>query len=87
MTSCFQFHLAPLYLGDYADDYVAFQAVGATADVAPPWLTLIGAASMEVELGRGLHSFTSHLNLSAFYGIRGARRGFVARIKGVLGCV
>jgi hypothetical protein len=31
---------------------------------------------------RGLHSFTSQLNLSAFYGIRGARRGCVARIKG-----
>jgi len=34
---------------------------------------------------RGLHSFTSQLNLSAFYGIRGARRGRPARVKGVLG--
>jgi len=25
--------------------------------------------------GRGLHSFTSQLNLSAFHGIGGARRG------------
>jgi len=33
----------------------------------------------------GLHSFTSQLNLSAFYGIRGARRGCIARVKGVLG--
>jgi TPR repeat protein len=35
--------------------------------------------------GRGLHSFTSQLNLSAFHGIGGARRGCVARVKGVLG--
>jgi Zn-dependent M16 (insulinase) family peptidase len=33
--------------------------------------------------GRGLHSFTSQLNLSAFYGIGGARRGHVAHVKGV----
>ena len=37
--------------------------------------------------GRGLHSPTFQLNLSAFYGIRGARRDCVARIKGVLGGV
>jgi hypothetical protein len=36
---------------------------------------------------RGLHSFTSQLKLSAVYGMRGARRGCVARVKGVLGCV
>jgi len=35
--------------------------------------------------GRGLHSFTSQLNLSAFYGIGGARRGCVARVKGSWG--
>jgi len=33
--------------------------------------------------GRGLHSLTSQLNLSAFYGTGGARRGCVARVKGV----
>ena len=33
--------------------------------------------------GRGLHSFTSQLNLSAIYGMGGARRGCVAHIKGV----
>jgi len=42
-------------------------------------------------VGRGLHSSTSQLNLSAFYGIGGgiggARRGCVARVKGVLGGV
>ena len=32
---------------------------------------------------RGLHSFTSQLNLSAFYGIGGERRGCLARVKGV----
>jgi hypothetical protein len=34
---------------------------------------------------RGLHSFTSQLNLSALYGIEGARRGYVARVEGTLG--
>jgi hypothetical protein len=33
--------------------------------------------------GRGLHSSTFQLNLSALYGIRGARRGCVARVKGM----
>jgi len=33
--------------------------------------------------GRGLHSFTSQLNLSALYRIGPARRGCVARVKGV----
>ena len=37
--------------------------------------------------GRDLHSFTRQLNLSAFYGIGGARRGCVARVKEVLGGV
>jgi hypothetical protein len=32
---------------------------------------------------RGLHSLTSPLNLSAFYGIGGARRDCAARVKGV----
>ena len=34
--------------------------------------------------GRGSHSLTSQLNLSAFHGIGGARRGCVAHVKGVL---
>ena len=37
--------------------------------------------------GRGSHSFTSQLNLSALYGIGGARRGCIARVKGGLGRV
>ena len=37
--------------------------------------------------GRGLHSSTSLLNLSALYGIGGARRGCVSRVQGVLGGV
>ena len=45
------------------------------------------AAGGAVELGRGLHSFTSQLNLSANYGMGGARRGCVAHVKGVLGGV
>ena len=42
---------------------------------------------IEGHMGRGLHSFTSQLNLNAFYGIGGARRDCVARVKGVLGGV
>jgi len=34
--------------------------------------------------GRGLHSSTFQLNLSALYGIEGARRGYVARVQGGL---
>jgi len=37
--------------------------------------------------GRGLHSSTFQLNLSALCVIGGARRGCVARVKGVLGGV
>jgi hypothetical protein len=37
-------------------------------------------------LSKGLQSSASQLNLSAFYGIWGARRHCIARIKGVLGC-
>ena len=33
--------------------------------------------------GMGLHSSTFQLNLSSLYGIGGARRGCVARVKGV----
>jgi hypothetical protein len=33
--------------------------------------------------GRGLHSFTSQLNLNAFNGVGGARKGCVARVEGV----
>jgi hypothetical protein len=36
---------------------------------------------------RGLHSSTIQLNLSALYGLGGARRGCVARVKVVLGGV
>jgi ubiquitin len=35
--------------------------------------------------GKGLHSSTFQLNLSALYGIGGAPRGCVARVKGVFG--
>ena len=47
-----------------------------------PGLTLVRPAA-----GRGLHSSTFQLNLSALYGIGGARRGCVARVKGVSGGV
>ena len=37
--------------------------------------------------GRGLRSSTSQLNLSALYGMGGARMDCAARVKGVLGGV
>jgi len=49
--------------------------------------TDVNTADVGVVAGRGLHSFTFQLNLSALYGIGGARRGCVARIKGVSGGV
>ena len=45
------------------------------------------AGAVNVALGRGLHSSTFQLNFSALYGIGGARRDCVARVKGVLGAV
>jgi len=46
----------------------------------------LGTAGVDAlrQRGRGLHSFTSQLNLSAFNGIGCARRGCVARVKGVV---
>jgi hypothetical protein len=41
--------------------------------------------SMMGDMGRGLHSSTFQLNLSALYGIGGTRRGCVARVKGGVG--
>jgi len=43
------------------------------------------AAAAKAIAGRGLHSSTFQLNLSALYGMGGARRGCVARVKGVGG--
>jgi len=48
-----------------------------------PWRAGIIPAKAGKMAGRGLHSFTSQLNLSAFYGIGGARRGCVARVRGM----
>jgi hypothetical protein len=71
-------------------------AGGASANVATDAMTLLAASKQKLKdgdtevtavAGKGLHSFTSQLNLSAFYGIGGARRGRVARVEGVLGGV
>jgi hypothetical protein len=62
---------------------------GITFDLPPPeTLNSHYAGKMnDVELdfvtGRGLHSSTSQLDLSAFYGIGGACRDCVARVRGV----
>ena len=52
------------------------QAQGRTLLPFPPQL-----------MTRGSHSSTFQLNLSALYGIGGARRDCVARVKGVFGGV
>ena len=39
------------------------------------------------DVGRGLHSSTDQLNVSALYGVGGPHRGCVAHVKGVLGGV
>jgi hypothetical protein len=49
-----------------------------------PSATVVTLLLAAVAMGRGLHSFTSQLNVSAVYGIGGARRGCVAHLKGVL---
>ena len=43
----------------------------------------LSAYAEMMAVGRGLHLSTSQLNLSALHGIGGARRGRVARVKGV----
>jgi hypothetical protein len=50
-------------------------------------LQIIDAAPTFGDGGRGLHSSTFQLNFSALYGMGGARRGCVARVRGVLGVV
>jgi len=60
----------------------------ARATGAVPWRAApADPAALAAPHARGLHSFTSQLNLSALNGIGGARRGCVARAKGVLGGV
>ena len=46
-----------------------------------------GDAEWRSAVGRGLHSSTLELKLSALYGIGGAQRGCVVRISEVLGGV
>jgi hypothetical protein len=55
--------------------------------VAPNSVDFTCAGMSSGPSSRGFHSFTSQLNLCAFYGIGGARRGCVARVKVVFGGV
>jgi hypothetical protein len=47
----------------------------------------VGRPAAGVPAGRGLHSSTFQLNLSALNWTGGARRGCIARVKEVLGSV
>ena len=54
----------------------------------PPWALLTAPSRAGQGWGkstRGLYSFTSQLNLSALYGIGGARRGCAAGVRGCQG--
>ena len=51
------------------------------------FFTLAFLAITYINHGRGLHSSTFQLNLSALYGIGVARRDCVAHVDGVLGGV
>jgi hypothetical protein len=58
--------------------------------VSPGQRAMVGTFAFDGEepktvRARGLHPSTVQLNLSAFYGIGGALRGCVARVKGVSG--
>ena len=75
-----------------ADQSVAERALKAVAGAPPPAVSrpttartplVVPAVSKTPLSGRGSHSFTSQLNLSAVYVIGGSRRGCVARVKGV----
>jgi hypothetical protein len=59
-------------------------AASELADPIAGIATRLGLSKTEVA-GRGLHSSTFQLNLGALYGIRGSRRGCVARVEGVSG--
>jgi hypothetical protein len=65
----------PLLIGDFNSWDGASHPL--TKDAYGVWSTTLPA-------GRCLHSSTFQLNLSALYGIGGARRGCLARVKGVL---
>jgi len=59
---------------------LAIPALGSL--LADPLMSLIDTAAVG-HFGWGLHSSTFQLNLSALYGIGGARWGYVARVEGV----
>ena len=67
------------WLGSYATEEAAAQAYDSYARD--------GVNPVKHREGRGLHSSTFQLNLSALYGIGRARRSCVVRVKGVLGGV
>jgi hypothetical protein len=89
---CCPYHTATNYCGT-ANNAGAILVLGRDLTLYPklihplPPSALYGRGSFDLS-SRGLHSFTSQLNLSASYGIGGARRGGVVRVKGVCrGCV
>ena len=94
---CFQFQIAPLHpvlraLALKLTRTSPAEVAETQAQTDAERRAALGAAAASSSVvsrvvGWGLHSSTFQLNLSALYGIRGARRGYVARVKGVLGGV
>ena len=67
------------------------EAAGITIQALPCWNMASFIASATSPCSRGLHSFASQLNLSAFYGERGCAQGLCSScygvVRGCLGCV
>jgi hypothetical protein len=55
---------------------VSLIAGGANVEVVLEWEAAAARYSGDTLVGRGLHLFTFHLNVSALRGIEGAFRGF-----------
>ena len=71
--------------GELVDDTGGAAGAGCDVSVRGGGQELPAGGDAEDHLGRGLHSSTLQLNLSALHGIGGARRGYEARVVGCCG--
>jgi len=83
LNFCFHIQVAPLHQGATRPGVPRGrqELESAGPQLRAARLLLLGRGQPH---GRGLHSFTSQLNLSALYGIGGARNRCVARVTGML---